>query len=1266
MLFNRTTLIHSTLLLASILLTACGGGGGGAAPTPAPTLKSIAITPASATVAKGGTANLTATGTFSDNSTANITTTVTWTSATPATASVGSNTGIVTGVAVGNTTVTAALKGITSNVVPITVTASALTGIAVTPNAVTIDKGTTTTFTATGTYADSTTGNISASVTWGSSNTNVATVSTSGVATGVNLGTSTITASASGVTSNAATLTVTAPALTAIAVTPASATLAKGLTTSLIATGAYSSGAPVVITSLVTWTSANPSIASVGASTGVVTAKAATGTTTITASLAGVTSNTVSITVTAATLSSIAVTPASISIAKGNSTPFTATGTYSDTTTGDISGTVTWNSSNTAAATFSGFTATGAGVGSSNITASLSGVTSNTAVLTVTPAVIASIAITPSAPSVAVGSTVSLTATATYSDATTADITATATWSSLNTAAANFVSTAGVATGIAAGSSLVTASASSVTSPGVTLTVYPTYSIGGTFAGNAVGVGLVLQNSAGDNLPIPAGATTFAFPTKLPDLAAYDVTVLSRPRSPPQNCVVTSGGAGAVTAADVNSVVITCTTVQFLTDKPRYAYVTNNFDNTVSGYIADEVTGQLRPNGYVYVGANTGPSSVAVDPSGQFVYVANTLGGSVSAYAISTSGALVAVNGSPFQAGSGPGSITIDPPGRYVYVTNVTGQDITAYSLDPLTGLLTKIPCSGGLGGGCSSDTSFNYQIGYAPRSLTVDPTGTYLYVAHSSGVSAYSIGIGGALTATDTDTSGGFQASIAAGANPNSISINPAGTYAYVANGGSSVSAYSIAAGGALTGLAGLTLAGDLRSIAIDPYGLSLYVANFTGNNVSAYDIMGGGALSTSLGTAASSGTGPASVIVDPSGMFAYMVNNTTADISAYTFDATGLPVAAANVRARAGSVSIAMTKGTAAVSYTPKFALVANTSSGDVSGYSITPGTGVLSQVVCVVSCIGSNYSVGGSPKGVAVHPTGQYAYVVAAGVNSLVPFTINPDGTLSNELPVATGNGPSSVAVDPSGRFAYVTNSTDATVTGYTIGNLGVPIAMTDTDFNTAGNQAISAHGTNPSSITVDPTGRFAYVVNSGDGTVSAYLIIASSGALSWAESVSAGTSPSSVTVDPTGKFAYVVNSGGVSPYLINPTTGVLTAGTPVASMLGPKAIAVSPNGKFAYVANNSDNSVSGYAIDPVSGALTSIVTDAVGGTLPTIAAGTGPVSVTIDISGHYLYVANSGGDVSAYVINTSTGALTGSGAATPAGTSPASIATAGTIQ
>jgi DNA-binding beta-propeller fold protein YncE len=96
-----------------------------------------------------------------------------------------------------------------------------------------------------------------------------------------------------------------------------------------------------------------------------------------------------------------------------------------------------------------------------------------------------------------------------------------------------------------------------------------------------------------------------------------------------------------------------------------------------------------------------------------------------------------------------------------------------------------------------------------------------------------------------------------------------------------------------------------------------------------------------------------------------------------------------------------------------------------------------------------------------------------------------------------------------------------------------------------------------------------------------------------------------------VDPCGKFAYVANfGGGVSGYTINPTTGALTpiAGSPFAAGNGPNIVAVDPSGKFAYVTNFSGNNVSGYTIDPSTGALTAIAGSP-------FAAGGEPFSVAI---------------------------------------------------
>jgi len=97
-----------------------------------------------------------------------------------------------------------------------------------------------------------------------------------------------------------------------------------------------------------------------------------------------------------------------------------------------------------------------------------------------------------------------------------------------------------------------------------------------------------------------------------------------------------------------------------------------------------------------------------------------------------------------------------------------------------------------------------------------------------------------------------------------------------------------------------------------------------------------------------------------------------------------------------------------------------------------------------------------------------------------------------------------------------------------------------------------------------------------------------------------------------VDPSGRFAYVVSIGGfipgtVSLYAINPTTGALNSiGASVAAGTNPDSVAVDPSGRFAYVVNQSSNDISMYTIDSITGALTPA---------GTIAAGTAPASVAI---------------------------------------------------
>jgi uncharacterized protein YjdB len=159
----------------------------------APTLVSIAISPAKPGVAKGETKQLSISGKFSDGSTKTLTGNVVWTSSQTGIATI-SSTGLVTAVKEGSTTITAKFSGKTATTV-LNVTPAALLSIKVTPIKPTVSKNGTEQFAAVGSYSDHTTKVLTTQVTWTSSKATVATINkTTGLAKGVAQGTTTITA----------------------------------------------------------------------------------------------------------------------------------------------------------------------------------------------------------------------------------------------------------------------------------------------------------------------------------------------------------------------------------------------------------------------------------------------------------------------------------------------------------------------------------------------------------------------------------------------------------------------------------------------------------------------------------------------------------------------------------------------------------------------------------------------------------------------------------------------------------------------------------------------------------------------------------------------------------------------------------------------------------------------------------------------------------------------------------------------------------------
>jgi trimeric autotransporter adhesin len=181
------------------------------------------------------------------------------------------------------------------------------------------------------------------------------------------------------------------PKLSTITITPGTPTLSQGTSQTLTATGTFDDGSTKNVAGTVTWTSSDPSCATVS-STGLVTAAttvSTTCTTTITATSGTITA-TATVTVTPGTLVSISLTAQPTNPPANSIVQFTAKGTYSGSSQAqDITTQVGWVISDPSILSIpqgsgSGTVSSTATTGqSTQVNATLNGITSNTVTITV-------------------------------------------------------------------------------------------------------------------------------------------------------------------------------------------------------------------------------------------------------------------------------------------------------------------------------------------------------------------------------------------------------------------------------------------------------------------------------------------------------------------------------------------------------------------------------------------------------------------------------------------------------------------------------------------------------------------------------------------------------------------------------------------------------------------------------------------------------------------------------------------------------------------
>jgi 6-phosphogluconolactonase len=209
-------------------------------------------------------------------------------------------------------------------------------------------------------------------------------------------------------------------------------------------------------------------------------------------------------------------------------------------------------------------------------------------------------------------------------------------------------------------------------------------------------------------------------------------------------------------------------------------------------------------------------------------------------------------------------------------------------------------------------------------------------------------------------------------------------------------------------------------------------------------------------------------------------------------------------------------------------------------------------------------SSYNPGGSVTSSA-SPGWVFGFAVSGNGGSLTPSAASP---------YQTGVKPTALAADPTSRFVYVTDYASNALIGYGV------ISGSELEYLISGPYKTGAE---PSSVTVDPRAKYIYVSNSLDSSVTAYSIDLATGIPSVVVNVTGAqinatdSQPISIAVDPAlGRFVYTANFLGnsISGFQLNPDTGALkpSQATPYPAQLHPTAVVLVPHGNHSLEATS----------------------------------------------------------------------------------------------
>jgi 6-phosphogluconolactonase len=313
-----------------------------------------------------------------------------------------------------------------------------------------------------------------------------------------------------------------------------------------------------------------------------------------------------------------------------------------------------------------------------------------------------------------------------------------------------------------------------------------------------------------------------------------------------------------------------------------------------------------------------------------------------------------------------------------------------------------------------------------------------------------------------------------------------------------------------------------------------------------------------TPLGIAAEA-VNPSFLAIDPSHRFLYAVNEVqkyedanSGVVSAFAIDSEKGDRQTGKVQLLNAVASRGADPCYIAFDKTGKYALVANYTGGSVAVFPVQTD-GRIGQSSAFVQHTGSSVNrerqEGPHAHWIETTPDNRFAIAVDLGLDELLIYRFDAkNGSLTPNNPpyvkLDPGAGPRHVAFHPNGKFAYVVNELQSSITAFAYdarhGRLQKLKTVSTLPKNFSGSN-------DTAEIKVHPSGKFLFASNRGHDTIALFSIDSKTGALTLADHFpTQGKTPRNFEIDPTGKFLFVANqdTNNIVVFQIDSNNGRLT--------------------------------------------------------------------------------------------------------------------------